>query len=199
MIDFENFDKDLIENICEALNITVDDIESFDRGLLVLTDGKEYSVFETYDDAYNAAVDLAKDILIDNLDYKHLKQFIDIDSAIDTDWFESALRESVESYVEDIRDEWEDEDKTRLDVEMEDAGCDDEDEFIDYLVGNAGDPIEWYECNFGDIHEVAYEHNLFDYDKIAKMCVDCDGAGNFIASYDGEEIEYNGIYLYREN
>lgn len=202
MIDLENFDKDLIENICDALNITIDDIESFDKGLLVLTDGREYSVFESYDDAHNAAVDLAKDILMtDYLDYTHLKKFIDIKSCIDQDWFDEALREVYESYVSDIAEEYVDDDMTRLQQEMEEHDCCDEDEYIDYLVEQAGDSIEWYIDQFGenDFIITVTENNLIDFNKTAELCVDCDGVGNFIASYDGEEIEYNGIYLYREN
>lgn len=202
MIDLENFDKELIEDICDALNITVDDIESFDKGSLVLTDGREYSVFESYDDAYNAAVKLAKDLLMmDCVDYTHLKQFIDIKSCIDQDWFDEALREISESYVNDIAEEYVDDDMTRLQQEMEECGCSDEDEYIEYLIEQAGDPIEWYIGSFGenDFMIAVTENNLIDFDKTAELCVECDGMGNYIASYDGDEIEYNGIYLYREN
>lgn len=202
MIDLENFDKELIENICDALNITVDDIESFDKGSLVLTDGREYSVFESYDDAYNAAVALAKDLLMmDCIDYTHLKQFIDIKSCVDQDWFDEALREISESYVNDIAEEYVDDDMTRLQQEMEACDCSDKDEYIEYLIEQAGDPIEWYIGSFGedDFMIAVTENNLIDFDKTAELCVDCDGMGNYIASYDGDEIEYNGIYLYREN
>lgn len=202
MIDLENFDKELIENICDALNITVDDIESFDEGLLVLTDGREYSVFESYDAAYNAAVELAKDLLMmDCVDYTHLKQFIDIKSCIDQDWFDEALREITESYVNDIAEEYVDDDTTRLQQEMEACDCYDKDEYLEYLIEQAGDPIDWYIGSFGenDFMIAVTENNLIDFDKTAELCVECDGMGNFIASYDGDEIEYNGIYLYREH
>ena len=201
MIDFENFDQELIENICEALSITVDDIESFDKGLLVLTDGREYSVFEGYDAAHNVAVTLAKDVLMDYFDYNHLKRFVDIKSCIDQDWFDEALREISESYVNDIAEDYVDDDMTRLQQEMETCNCEDEDEYIEYLIEQAGDPIEWYIGSFGenDFMTTVTENNLIDFNKLAELCVDCDGAGIFIASYDGEEIEYNGTYLYREN
>jgi hypothetical protein len=205
----------LEENICNVLSInveelnellnqldaTIDDVVDFrDNKILELCDGREFYLFDSEASAYDEACEQSKNILCDcGVDYNHLKQFIDIDSAIDTDWFESALRESMEAYVEDIRDEWEDDDKTRLDVEMEDACCDTEEEFVDYLVGNAGDPIDWYEFNFGDIDEVATEHNLFDYDKIAEMCVDCDGIPHFLASYDGNEDIIENVYVYRIN
>ena len=202
MIDLENFDKELIENICDALNITVDDIESFDKGLLGLTYGREYYVFESYDAAYNAAVARAKDVLMmDYIDYTHLKQFIDIKSCINQDWFDEALRETSELYVNDIAEEYVDDDMTRLQQEMENCGCSDKDEYIEYLIEQAGDPIDWYIGSFGenDFMIAVTENNLIDFDKTAELCVDCDGMGNFIASYDGDEIEYNGIYLYREN
>jgi len=202
MIDLENFDKEFIEDICDALNITVDDIESFDKGLLGLTDGREYYVFESYDAAYNAAVARAKDVLMmDYIDYTHLKQFIDIKSCINQDWFDEALRETSELYVNDIAEEYVDDDMTRLQQEMENCGCSDKDEYIEYLIEQAGDPIDWYIGSFGenDFMMAVTENNLIDFDKTAELCVDCDGMGNFIASYDGDEIEYNGIYLYREN
>lgn len=68
-----------------------------------------------------------------------------------TEWFEDAMRESYESYVDDIREEnaSSDEFETRLEEEMADAHCETEEDFIDYLCDNFDDAIEWYVYNFG--------------------------------------------------
>lgn len=60
------------------------------------------------------------------------------------EWFEDAIVEMMESYVEDIKYE-----EGRLEEEMEENGCETEEEYIDFLVEVAGDPIEYYIDNFG--------------------------------------------------
>lgn len=60
------------------------------------------------------------------------------------EWFELALRESMEFYVEDIKYE-----EGRLEEELEENGCADEEEYIDFLVNQWDDPMEWFIDNFG--------------------------------------------------
>lgn len=66
------------------------------------------------------------------------------------EWFELALRESMEFYVEDIKYE-----DGRLEEELEESGCADEYEYIEYLIDGWDDPIEWYITNYG-IKEFGY-------------------------------------------
>ena len=132
------------------------------------------------------------------LNWKYMSA--DIANFVDTEWFDTAKRESYEQYVEDIRDEWEDDEKTRLDVEMENAGCETEEDFIDYLCNSWPDSIEWFKFNFGnsELDSVVINNpDVVDIDKLAQYVVDTDGAANTLASYDGEEVELYNCYAYR--
>lgn len=68
-----------------------------------------------------------------------------------TEWFEIAMRESYEFYIDDIREEssFNDKYETRLAEEMAEARCDTEEDYLDYLNSNYDDAIEWYIDNFG--------------------------------------------------
>lgn len=68
-----------------------------------------------------------------------------------TTWFEDAMNESNEFYIDDIREEssCSDEYENRLAEEMADAECETEEEYLEYLNGQYEDPIEWYVDNFG--------------------------------------------------
>lgn len=206
----------MLNQLCKILNIDVEDVERWDGKLLTLYNGEEYLVYSDYDKAYEDAVEYAKDVFEDvGVDIEHLQKYIVIRDLIDTDWFDDALRESMEFYVDDITTEWESDDRTRLYHEMVDAGIideidEDEDEdisdyekenFIDYLVDQQGNSIDWYRLNFGerDFNDVIIEKGLIDLDQLARECVDIDGVANFLASYDGNEIEDGEYYLYRIN
>lgn len=131
-------------------------------------------------------------------------------NALDTDWFEDAVKESYENYVENIEYE-----EGRLEEELLDAGIiteediengydedDAKERYVDYLVDGAGDPVDYCGDNFGWdwVSEVATQHNLFDLDKFVEECIYQDGVAHFIARYDGNEIELdNGLYAYRTN
>ena len=150
-------------------------------------------------------------------------------NALDNDWFEDAIRESFESYVEDIEnedgsmgyenrlieemhehqvlsdDDFEiDEDgEPNLRELKEDIDIDDKkEEFIDLLVENAGNAVDYCGDNFGWdwVAEMASQHNLIDMDEVVDECISVDGIAHFIARYDGDEIELeNGLYAYRTN
>jgi hypothetical protein len=150
-------------------------------------------------------------------------------NALDNDWFEGAVRESYEYYVEDIEDEASSMGyDNRLIEEMHDhqvlsdddfeidedgepnlrelkEGIDIDDkkeEFIDLLVENAGNAVDYCGDNFGWdwVTEMASTHNLVDLEEVVDQCIYEDGVAHFIARYDGEEIELeNGLYAYRTN
>ena len=67
------------------------------------------------------------------------------------EWFEDAMIESNEFYIDDIRDEssYSDEYETRLEEEMAEAECETEEDYLEYLNSDYDDPIEWYIDNFG--------------------------------------------------
>ena len=198
--------QELIEQLAEYRGVEVTDIvqSTFNPNLFVIDGSEEWLVYETQEDAEDAAVEQMRQILenegISFLNWGYI--CADIADFVDTEWFETAKRESYEQYVEDIRDEWEDDDRTRLEHEMEDAGCETEEEFIDYLCDGWPDSVEWFRSNFGDaeLDSVAINHpEVVDLDKLAQYVVDTDGAANTLASYDGEEVELYNCYAYRVN
>lgn len=63
------------------------------------------------------------------------------------EWFNLALRESMEFYVWDLADY----DTERLHEEIEENGCVSEEDYIEFLINEWDDPIEWYVSNFGEL------------------------------------------------
>lgn len=116
------------------------------------------------------------------------------------DWFDEALKEFKESYVEDIKYE-----DGRLEEEMEEAGCDTEDEYIEYLIEQAGDAVEYFKFNFGEEYTMSLikEHGSLDVDSIVEDCKRLDGRGHNLSGYDGseneEEVNGETYYIYRTN
>ena len=196
--------QELIEQLAEYRGVEVTDImqSTFNPNLFVIDGSEEWLVYETEQEAEDAAVEQVKNLLdsegISFLNWKYMSA--DIADFVDTEWFETTKREFYEQYVEDIRDEWEDDDITRLDVEMENAGCETEEDFIDYLCNSWPDSIEWFRSNFGnsELDSVVINNpDVVDIDKLAQYVVDTDGAANTLASYDREEVELYNYYAYR--
>ena len=196
--------QELIESLAEYRGVEVTDImqSTFNPNLFVIDGSEEWLVYETEQEAEDAAVEQVKNLLdsegISFLNWKYMSA--DIADFVDTEWFETTKREFYEQYVEDIRDEWEDDDITRLDVEMENAGCETEEDFIDYLCNSWADSIEWFRSNFGnsELDSVVINNpDVVDIDKLAQYVVDTDGAANTLASYDREEVELYNYYAYR--
>ena len=65
----------------------------------------------------------------------------------------------------------------------------------------SGNYIDEYKFQFGDkeFQRVLIEHDLIDITALAKWCVEMDGVAHTLATYDGDEIECNGYYIYRAN
>ena len=204
--------------------------DSSDNLFTVKSTGEEYLVVDE-DEAYQAAKldieSLIEDIGIDSFS-KDFQQWI-FDNCIEADWFEDALVESYEYYVADIEEETYGQDKfeNRLIEELYENGLltdadfslDEnseldymtlmpevdldslKDKYVEYLVDNAGDPIEYYIDNFGSdsFTDVCKSNNLIDWDKVVEECIDVDGIAHFIARYDSEEHDLgNGLYAYRQ-
>ena len=192
-------------------------------------DGEEYLVLDS-DEAREAAIEAVKN----DLDDMGIESFTDdfkdwaYRNAIETDWFDDALRESEEFYADDIESEDDREYGNRLIHEMYDEGILEDDDFekdedgeidytrvketvdidskkedfVDKLVENMGDAVEWYRSEFGEdeLARTVRENNLIDADAVAEEAIDWDGVEHFLASYDGEEIELDdGWYAYRTN
>jgi hypothetical protein len=192
--------------LAQFLGVDEDEItkeyDGYSNGTIYEINGEEYMVCDSYDDAIQEAEENVKNILddtgIEGIHFENLGS--DISDYADEDWFDDALREMEESYVEDISNEG-----NRLQEEMENAGVNTPEEYVDYLIEQAGDPVQYYIDNFGEkqFMDVCKENNLFDFDELASDIVSVDGPANTLASYDGgeEEENYNGntYYIYRMN
>ena len=197
--------QELIESLAHELDVDVTEVaqSEWNPNLFVVGE-QEYLVYETEKEAEEAAVEQMKDLLesegISFLNWGYM--CTDISNFVDVDWFDTAKRENYEAYVEDIAEEWEG-DRTRLEVEMEEAGCETEEEYVDYLCDGWPDSVEWFRSSFGEseLDQIAINHpEVVDLDKLAQYVVDTDGVANTLAGYDGKEIElYKGGYAYRVN
>ena len=64
-----------------------------------------------------------------------------------------------------------------------------------------GQEMEEYKFQFGEeyFNDTLIREGLIDIEALATWCVDMDGVAHYLASYDGEEIDENGYYIYRTN
>ena len=91
-------------------------------------------------------------------------------------------------------------------VELYESGELLEDDIRDNYYNSLQDSIQnnWideFKFQFGDdlFNDIVIKENLIDIDKLAQWCVDMDGVAHTLATYDGDEIECNGYYIYRTN
>ena len=217
--------------LADHLGVDIETITTsrYDDKTFETEDGEEYLVLDS-DEAREAAIESVKN----DLDDIGIESFTDdfkdwaYRNAIETDWFDDALRESEEFYADDIESEDDNEYGNRLIHEMYDEGILEDDDFekdedgeidytrvketvdidskkedfVDKLVENMGDAVEWYRSEFGEdeLARTVRENNLIDADAVAEEAIDWDGVEHFLASYDGEEIELDdGWYAYRTN
>lgn len=143
---------------------------------------------------------------------------------IKDDWFQDACKEFYESYASDIENE---EDRVcdgkyanRLiqecienniisDEEIDENGeytgkKDLVDELTVYLYedveNNYDSYAEWYKFDYGNENFTYVIKNYdvgFDIDGIAEECIEMDGYGHSISSWDGETIELDTFYAYK--
>ena len=198
--------------LAEFLGIDVSEVKasSWDENEFETPEGDYLVVTEEEAEDY-AAQDIEN--LFDDIGFESFTpEFRDwiIRNALDTDWFEDAVRESYESYVDDIAYE-----DGRLEEELLDAGIITEedieagydedaarDAYVEMLVEDAGDPVDYCGDNFGWdwVSKVAEQNNLIDMQEVIDECIYQDGVAHFIARYDGEENELsNGLFAYRTN
>lgn len=182
----------------------VEDIDSISvNGDYVETDLGEYLVFDNYTDAEAEAVEQCKQIIEDCGLSETLIFEAEIQGLIDGSWFIDFWEEVHEfnAYEEDIQ-------YIASDAEMEqlENGEISEEEIRDNYFNSLQDSIKGqemdeYKYQFGDeqFHDILIKEGLIDIEALAQWCVDMDGVAHFLASYDGEEIEENGYYIYKVN
>lgn len=206
--------KNLNENKLVGLLVNaglIEDVESvthtyineYDPEMVVDSVEGDFVIFSNYSDAENHAIEICKNIIEDCGLSDSLIFEAERHGMIDESWFEDFWRESNEfqAYEEDIQYI-----ATEEEMEQLENGDITEDEirenFLDNLNASIdGQWIEEYKFQFGDeeFQRVLIQENLIDIEELAKYCVDIDGVGHFIASYDGDETEQDGYYIYRTN
>lgn len=72
-----------------------------------------------------------------------------------------------------------------------------------FLSSETGLPIEVFEAiqanNKCESNNDVIEQCINDMDSFIEAAISADGRGHFMSSYDGEEIEQDGYYIYRIN
>lgn len=122
------------------------------------------------------------------------KQYI-INYCLDTEYFQDYLREYIEMDIEDLRlespydNEW---CENRVVEMMEEYGVDTEDDLIEALIEEYGDPVEWYADMVGEdeLFQVAVDNDLIDINAVIDELIYIDGY-DCLATYDNIEHEYD--------
>lgn len=223
--DYINENAEVVVDAADYVSEVVGDIEN-SYGNEYTSQYGDYLIFDNEEEAFDEAVEYEKQVLddigidgirFDRLDYP-------MSHYVDQDWFESYFQESYEFYAQDIESEsssrgsWT---ANRLIEECIDAGIitedelDDDGEYIggldlvnelaDFLTDGIGDYVEEYKFQMGEdeFNAVVKEYKLIDFDELAFDFVQHDGVAIELASYDGEEVEYEydgkTYYMYRTN
>ena len=184
-----------IEALAKLLQVEVEDltISKYDNRVFDNKNTGEYIVL-TEEEAYNEAEESIRDLIeecgIESFSEGFQEWILD-SYCVDKEWFDEYLEEYYSNYIDDIRDvkaiyeEYE----TRLDEEMDEAGVDTEEEFLDYLIEDAGNSIDWYIDCFGyeEFNAVCEDCDLIDWDNVIEEVISEDGLAHSIATYDGKE------------
>ena len=195
-----------IEALAKFLGVEVDDltVSKYDERVFENEEAGEYIVL-TEEEADEAAEENLKESINDmglQSFTEDFQQWI-LDNCVDSDWLAEYLEDYEIGYIEDIRCEESDyeEYETRLAEEMEDAGVNTEDEFLEYLIECYDDPVEWFKDMFGmeEFTNTIEEYNLIDWEVVINEAIEVDGCGHFIATYDGVENEIDEYFIYRLN
>ena len=181
----------------------------------------EFTIYEDRDKAIDYAIGLEKALLdSDIFPEGSITRFRKIlgDDFLDEKSMESDLKDSMESYYNDLDEDDAIEELLRYNVieDTEDYFGLDEDGDIDHsipkfdyqdygdvyaekYIENIGDVIDEFISNFG------YNgiENYVNYDRLAQLIIETDGPESTIASYDGvereETVDGQTYYIYRVN
>ena len=207
LINAENVENIELIGALKELEIIegIEDIQEIDaeNNMIILDNNQEYLYFNNYEDAEATAVQYCVDIIEDCGVSENLLNIAINHNMVDLSWFMDAATEYAENYaynesIEYLADAEE--------LEQIDAGIVSEDElrekyYNSILPSNAEEAFDEFIFNYGREYtmEIIKKYDLLDHEELAQYCVDVDGVGHFLSSYDGEELEYNNYYLYRYN
>ena len=197
--------------IVEALNnnYILDEIESngeieiATNGDYIDLNGYEYLVFTDYEDAEQLAIEYAEEIMYDCGLTDNLIWEAELQGLIDNQWFINFWEEehSYLAYEEGIEYIATEEELEQMEAGELTADEVRENYFNSLQSSIKGQEVEEFKFQFGEeyFNEILTKENLIDITALAKWCVDIDGVAHYLASYDGEEISENNLYLYRVN
>ena len=182
----------------------VEDITSIEFNMnYVTTDIGEYIVFDNYEDAESLAIERNIEILEDcgipeNLIFEaELQGWINEEYFVNY-WSDIHYLMAEDEGIYNIMDVDE--------VELYESGDLLEDDIRENYYNSLqasieGNELQEYKYHHGEdaFMEAILDNNLIDIDALAKWCVDMDGVAHTLASYDGDETECNGYYIYRTN
>lgn len=174
------------------------EVEEGYRDEIIVIDGNEYLVLtdEEADQEYHEyQMNLIDDLGLDSFSDWARDEILNHHTTSDyQNLFDEIQEESMSCYIDDLRH------MDDLEEEMENAGCDNEDEFLEYLCDQE-DSVEYFKFNFGndEYNRIIKDNDLIDWDSVIQWVKDMDGRG-IMASYDGIEMELeNNLYAYRIN
>ena len=186
----------LLNYLGETTETTEVETLKHDDNKTVFIDGAEYLVLtdEEADQEYHEyQMNLIDDMGLDSFSDWAKDEILNHHTTSDyQNLFNEIQRESMACYIDDLRH------MDELEEEMKNAGCDNEDEFLEYLCDQE-DGVEYFKFNFGndEYNRIINENNLIDWDSVIQWTKNIDGRG-VMASYDGVEMELeNDLYGYR--
>lgn len=185
------------EDVAKVLKeLAAQDDVDFDDLLSDVQDGESYGMIRTEDYVIFVNEDAGKDAALNRVreDLKSNPEIFrrdwllgHIDEERAERFFRQFYSEWDQSYVADIRD-----DGDRLQEEMDQAGVEDEDALVEYMVqskideGNGG--FDYFEDNFGaeDANKLLVNESLLDLEAAAQDAIRVDGWSHFMNSYNGD-------------
>ena len=205
--------KNLITAICELMENNHDikiedmqDINIYEEGndiLRVEVDGFEFITSDSYTalekEAVRQTIHIIEDCgLTENLIFEaELKGWID-EEYFREYWEDLHYSMAYDEGIYNIMDSDE--------VELYESGELLEDDIRENYYNALQDSIQnnWideFKHQFGDdlFNDIVIKENLIDIEELSKWCVDMDGVAHTLATYDGEEEEFNGFYFFRTN
>ena len=193
-------EANLIEDVESATNVHINE---YDNTMAVDSLEGDFVIYADYDDAEYDAIERCKEIIIEdcglsddlmNIAYNH--GFIDEEWFKDF-WIDVHYNQAYEEGIHYIALEYELEQLEAGEITEEEI----RDSHFDRLQASIGDAMEEYRYQFGEqeLYNTLKYHELVNIEELSKYCVDVDGVASFIASYDHEEIEHDGYYIYRTN
>ena len=189
---------------------------SYDDNLYETDSGEEYLVFDSYDDAERKAEDrvredlenepelFSKDWLKTHIDIDHLRDELESDvSNMNNDYYNDIERDEDDEYINRQREEL-----YQQDLITEEQAKDEKFDTSDAVEKavekmteeQLEDPMDYLDGIYGDDKmKEAIRIGGIDYDSATDEAISQDGVAHFLASYDGNETEKDGYYIYRVN